>query len=145
MDTPDFKNNGTFHGYEIFPKLLPFDTFETTVGPLLHKFENNTWVFRFVVENKHLNPLGKLHGGMIMTFVDHSLSGAAFHSVGNKPCITISLHIDFVASAKAGDIVDGIAEVTRKTGSLVFVAGELRVAGRVIATASGVWRMVELG
>lgn len=144
MNTHAAGNNSYAEEYEVFPRLMPFETFEQTVGPLLHKCRNDVWSFRFVVETKHLNPLGKLHGGMIMTFVDHSFGGTAFHAVGNKPCITVSLHIDFVASAAMGDVVDGVAEVTRKTGNLVFVAGELLVAKKVIATASGVWRTVEL-
>jgi len=132
-------------GYEPFPQLFSYDGFEQTVGPLLHKNEANAWSFKFQIDQKHLNSLERLHGGMIMTFLDHSLGGTAFHATGNKPCITVSLHTDFVAGAKAGDWVIGTARVNKITGNLVFVSGELRVSEKLIAIASGVWRSIELG
>ncbi len=145
MDAFVADNNEIPEGYEPFPKLFPYDTFEQTVGPLLHKNEENTWSFKFQVRQKHLNPLGRLHGGMVMTFLDHTMGGTAFHAVGNKPCITVGLHTSFVAGAKAGDWVVGTATVNRITGNLVFLSGELRVSDKLIATASGVWRSVEFG
>ncbi|MDP3795460.1 MAG: PaaI family thioesterase [bacterium] len=143
MDTTVAEPCQATDGYEAFPKLFPYDTFEQTIGPLLHKNDAGAWSFKFQAAQKHLNPLGRLHGGMIMTFIDHSLGGTAFHAVGNKPCITVSMHVDFVAGAKAGDWVVGTAKINKITGNLVFVSGELRVESKVIAIASGVWRMVE--
>ncbi|MDH4585581.1 PaaI family thioesterase [Pseudomonas sp. BN415] len=145
MDDFVAEDNKNPDGYEPFPKLFPYDTFEQTVGPLLHKNEENTWSFKFLVQQRHLNPLGRLHGGMVMTFLDHTLGGTAFHAVGNKPCITVGLHTNFVAGAKAGDWVVGTATVNRITGNLVFLSGELRVNDKLIATAGGVWRSVEFG
>ncbi|MNS49732.1 Thioesterase superfamily protein [compost metagenome] len=145
MDSLSKIPNKDGDGYELFPQLFPYESFEQTVGPLLHKNEANVWSFKFQIDSKHLNSLERLHGGMIMTFLDHTLGGTAFHTIGNKPCITVSLHTDFVAGAKVGDWVVGTARVNKITGNLVFVSGELRASDNLIATASGVWRSTEFG
>jgi uncharacterized protein (TIGR00369 family) len=143
MDESSEIHNKDFEGYESFPKLFAYDTFEHTVGPLLHRELDNIWSFKFLVEQKHLNSLECLHGGMIATFLDHCLGGTAFHAVGKKPCITVSLHTDFIAAAKVDDWVTGTAKVNKITRNLIFVTGELRVSNKLIATASGVWRSIE--
>ncbi|MBL6690295.1 MAG: hypothetical protein ISP91_07875 [Pseudomonadales bacterium] len=49
-----------------------------------------------------------------------------------------SFHADFTAAAGEGELVTCRPEVTRKTGSMVFVSGNLISDGQVVMTFSSV-------
>ena len=51
---------------------------------------------------------------------------------------TVTCNNEFVGPALAGDLICGVAEVTRRGGSLVFVRAVLSVEERVILTSSAV-------
>src|SRR5271170_7135691 len=59
--------------------------------------------FAFLPEQKHMNGSGAVHGGMLMTFADVSMSQTArliFDGVG---CNTVSLSCDFVSPGHLGE------------------------------------------
>jgi uncharacterized protein (TIGR00369 family) len=67
------------------------------------------------------NPAGGLHGGMMMTVADLVGTMGGGTLVGLRKFLpTVSMTFDFVAPAKAGDWVEGRAEVVRQTRSLLF-------------------------
>ena len=44
--------------------------------------------------------------------------------------------------SKLGDRIVGRATITRRTRSIVFIGGELSVAGKPILTATGIWKIL---
>lgn len=97
------------------------------------------WAFR--ADDGHLNANGTVHGGMLMTFADHVAGAAVFRAVEKRPCATVSLNSDFLSAAKAGDWIEGVAEVTRTTRTLVFVRARIWTEDRTILTATGIWKI----
>jgi len=97
------------------------------------------WAFR--ADDGHLNANGTVHGGMLMTFADHVAGAAVFRAVNKRPCATVTLNTDFLAAAKSGDWVEGVAEVTRTTRSLAFVRVKIWSEDRTILTATGIWKI----
>jgi uncharacterized protein (TIGR00369 family) len=111
------------------------------VGPLWTKKEGDTWAYAFLAEEKHTNPAGIVHGGMLTTLLDHALSVIAWEANDRKPCITVALDVQFLAPARPGDLVAARGRIVRQTSSLAFMQGSLTVQGEEIATASAILKI----
>lgn len=100
---------------------------------------------RLLVDERHTNRHGVLHGGIAALLLDNACGATASLTLdegGRQPFLTISLNVDFVGAGREG----GVTATGRVTGggrSLVFVAAELVADdGTLIATASGVFKRV---
>ena len=82
-----------------------------------------------------------VHGGVLTSLADLVL-GMSVRETGGAAA-TISLNCDFVAAAQVGDWIEGEAEITRRTSSVVFVRGTLTCGGRVLMNMSGIWKPIE--
>ena len=98
--------------------------------------------FKAIVNEYHLNAAGITHGGYIASIIDAGAGTGAHRSAENLPCVTISLDIKFIAATKLGDKVTGFAKIQRKTKSLVFLICHLECNGKMIASASGIWKIM---
>jgi acyl-coenzyme A thioesterase PaaI-like protein len=49
---------------------------------------------------------------------------------------------DFVGPGRAGDILECCVRITRQTRTLVFLSADITAAGRAIAVATGLWKIV---
>src|ERR1700734_2797397 len=97
----------------------------------------------FVVEPKHLNRAGNLHGGMLMTFADQSMAMTARQATKVRRHATIELNTQFIGSVQLGQFVEAHAEVVRATRSVVFMEVKMFVDGRIVVSANGVWKILE--
>lgn len=100
---------------------------------------------RLLVDDRHTNRHGVLHGGIAAMLLDSACGATASLTVddsGRRPFLTISLTVDFVGAGRPG----GVTATGRVVGggrSLLFVAGDLvHDDGTLIATASGVFKRV---
>lgn len=107
-------------------------------GQLYWSPEKNRFAFR--VANRHRNENGVVHGGMLMTLADQVLGLTVVRALGMNPAATVSLNCDFIDGARPGDLIEGAAEVTRITRSVVFVQGALFCGERRLLSASGLWK-----
>ena len=112
-----------------------------TVGPMWTKKEAGGWAYAFLADERHVNPAGIVHGGMLCTLLDHALSAIAWEANGRKPCVTVALDVQFLASAKPGDFVVARGEIVRQTSSLVFLRGTLSIAAKTIAMATAILKV----
>ena len=118
------------------PRTLP--GFAGLVGPLWTRREGDDWAYAILVEDRHQNPAGVAHGGLVSTLADHALSAIAWEANARKPCITIALDVRFLAPARAGELLVARGQVVRQTGSLAFLEGRVTVGDRDVATASAI-------
>jgi len=121
------------------PRILP--GFFGLVGPLWTKKEGDRWAYAFRAEPRHANPAGLVHGGMLCTLLDHALSAIAWEVNERKPCVTVALDVQFLASAKAGDFVVARGEIVRQTATLVFMRGALTLGEEAIANATAILKV----
>jgi uncharacterized protein (TIGR00369 family) len=121
------------------PRTLP--GFFDLVGPLWTKKEGDSWAYGIVAEDKHINPAGIVHGGMLATLLDHALSAIAWEANDRKPCFTIALDVHFLAPARPGQFVAARGRIVRQASSLVFMQGNLTVDGDEIATACAILKI----
>jgi uncharacterized protein (TIGR00369 family) len=116
----------------------PHDPAEDHIGPFFYRpLGNGRVLTRCRVQAHHCNTYGSVHGGVLMAFADYTLCLAAIESEADA-VVTVSATCDFVAAARAGDVLDGEGELTRLGGSLAFTRAVLRSGDRVVMTASGV-------
>ena len=110
-------------------------------GLSLKKKDINNFVFSTVVKEIHLNSGKIAHGGFLSTIADTGM-GTAAHIVSNKRCVTISLEMKFVSAGILNETLNGKVKIQKKTNSLVFITCEIFNSGSVVATASGVWKIL---
>ncbi|HVS12484.1 MAG TPA: PaaI family thioesterase [Thermoanaerobaculia bacterium] len=115
------------------------DPFELFVGPMLiRERPGEPPRFAFVADRRHGNASGIVHGGMLMTFADFAMCLAAHWDRLEENVVTVSLDCHFVAACEVGDLVEAECEVTRQTGSMVFMRARLVAGERTLMTASAV-------
>lgn len=114
------------------------DPFEDLVGPLGYKVTDGRISLAFEVETHHCNSQATIHGGMLMTFADYALCLTATWDQPEEKCITVAFNCEFVAAGRLGDLVESRTEVIRRTGSFVFVRGQVVVDDRTLLNYSGI-------
>ena len=118
--------------------------FNKYVGPLyrLADLEDGTVKrFAFAAAEQHMNGAGTVHGGMLMTFADTSMSRTSRLISGAKGTATVSLTCDFVTAAKLGDVIESRVRVNRLTRTIVFLSAELVCGERTLMVGTGVWKI----
>ena len=114
-------------------------------GGLLFKvISEKEYKFKTIIKDNHLNAAGIAHGGYISAVVDAGAGTAAHRTAGNRPCVTISLELKFISPVKLGQELIGITKIQKKTKSMIFLTCELKTSDKIVATASGVWKMLKL-
>ena len=118
--------------------------FNVFAGPIYHLGDQNGGEikrFGFIPEQKHMNGSGAVHGGMLMTFADVSMSRTARAMFGGIGCNTVSLSCDFVSPGKLGELIESRVRVTRKTRTMVFISAEIVSNGVPLLIATGLWKV----
>jgi len=114
-------------------------------GGLLFKTISETeYQFKAKISENHLNAAGITHGGFIAAFVDAGAGTAAHRATNQSPCVTISLDLKFISAVHLGQELIGITKIQKKTKTMVFLTCELTSANKIVATASGVWKILKL-
>lgn len=113
-------------------------------GPLWTKRDGTSWLYGMLLEEKHMNPAGRCHGGALMSLMDHAMSTVAWEECARTPCVTIQFDSRFFSAASAGSFVSVNAKVLKKTGSLVFAQAHMNQDGGLLMTAQAVLKRLEI-
>ena len=113
-------------------------------GVLFRMISENEYEFKSIINEKHLNAAGITHGGYLSALIDAGAGTAAHRSAENSPCVTISLDLKFIGTSKIGDEIIGSVKILKKTKTLVFLFCELKCENKVIASASGIWKILKI-
>ena len=111
-------------------------------GLLFRTISENEYEFKATIKENHLNAAGITHGGFIATFVDAGAGTAAHKSANQNPCVTISLELKFISAVKLGQELVGKTKIQKKTKSMVFLTCKLTAEDKIVATASGIWKIL---
>ena len=99
--------------------------------------------FKTTINENHLNAAGITHGGFICSLIDPGAGTAAHRCAGQAPCITVSLDLKFITTTKIGDEIVGFTKILKKTKSMVFLICHLKSKNKIIASASGIWKIIK--
>ena len=111
-------------------------------GILFKTISKDEYHFKTTINKNHLNAAGITHGGFIAALVDAGAGTAAHRSADGNPCVTISLELKFISPIQLGQELIGKTKIQKKTKSMVFLTCELVAENKIVATASGVWKML---
>ena len=117
--------------------------FMQNIGNLsFKKIDEKTFEFSIKILENYLNTGGIAHGGFIATIADTGMGNAAHISAGNKRCVTINLDIKFISAGKLNEELIGKVKVLKRTKTLVFISSDIFSSERIVATASGTWKIL---
>ena len=111
-------------------------------GLLFKTISENEYQFKTIIKENHLNAAGITHGGFIAAVVDAGAGTAAHRAANSSPCVTISLELKFISTVQLGQELFGITKIQKKTRSMIFLTCELTVENKIVATASGIWKII---
>jgi acyl-coenzyme A thioesterase PaaI-like protein len=118
------------------------DPFEIHLGPLYEVGSRGSRRFAFRIDARHVDADGLVPPGLFATLADMTLGQAVWDATDSAPSVTLSMQMQFVGTAKLGDVIEVAPEPVRRMGSLVFVRGDFTVAGKAIATAMSSWKLL---
>lgn len=126
-----------FHQAHIHGDFIAFN------GPLYARLVGETIQLGFRVEQRHTNPLGICHGGMLATFADMLVPCSAMYLPNRERRFlpTISLQIDYLGPARLGVWVQGEAQILRTTRNMVFGQGLVSADGEPSLRFSGIFKL----
>ena len=113
-------------------------------GVLFKTISKDEYEFKATINKNHLNAAEITHGGFIAAFVDAGAGTAAHRSANSNPCVTISLELKFISAVQLGQELIGRTKIQKKTKTMIFLTCELSVSNKIVATASGVWKILKL-
>ena len=112
-------------------------------GLLFKEISENEYEFKTIIKENHLNTIGITHGGYISTIIDSGAGTGAHRATNNSPCVTISLDIKFIGATKLNDEIIGFVKILKQTKSMVFLICHLKSNEKIIASASGIWKILK--
>jgi uncharacterized protein (TIGR00369 family) len=101
------------------------------IGGRLEEMRDGCMRVSLVVETRHTNPHGALHGGVLTSLMDEVVGGAIASLRGIEvmmaaPHVTVEMNVSFLGTARPGDemVVEG--RVLRLGGTVAFAEAETR-------------------
>ena len=113
-------------------------------GLLFRNISETEYEFKSIINENHLNAAGITHGGYIAALIDAGAGTSAHRSANGAPCVTISLDLKFIGASKTDDEIIGKTKILKKTNTLIFLFCELFCNGKIIASASGIWKILKI-
>ena len=112
-------------------------------GVLFRNISEKEYEFKTTINENHLNAASITHGGYLSALIDAGAGTAAHRAAGNASCLTISLDLKFIGASRVDDEITGCVKILKRTNTLVFLFCELRCIDKIIASASGVWKILK--
>jgi acyl-coenzyme A thioesterase PaaI-like protein len=83
-----------------------------------------------------------VQGGMLATLADLGLGRAARLDIPGRRQATIQISVQYIDAARIGEFLVARCRKLKETRNLVFVAGEIEADGRLVASVSGIWKIL---
>lgn len=96
-----------------------------------------------LIDHRHLNSRGGVHGGVLTTLADVVLGHATSATTDPPtPLVTASLTVDYLGSASRGHWLQGRVEAYTLGRTLAFARGVFTADGDPVLQASSVFRVI---
>ena len=119
--------------------------FRELVGTELSSSEEGRAVVSLRAEERHLNPNGTVHGGVVYTLVDVSMAEALKTMIeGDERPVTIEIKVNYLEPGRPGTLTS-TARVRKGGKRLIIVEAEVTQEddGEVVALATGTYTRVD--
>lgn len=116
--------------------------FADRLGPLWTRKEDEGWAYGVLPTEDHLNPAGFVHGGVLCSLFDHTVSAVAWEAAGRRPCVTVQLNTQFMAAAREGQFLAARGRIVRMTATLAFVEASISTGPDELLRGSSVLKIM---
>ena len=117
--------------------------FLNLIGPLWERAVDGHHEYAILAVDKHHNRRSRVQGGVLMTLADRA-SGMIARLVSGRPTLaTVQMDVHFIDAGQIGELLIARPRVVRVTHTLIFTTAEVVADGRVVATASGVFKILK--
>lgn len=110
----------------LFYQLLGIELAELGAGKALLRVDTT---------RQHTNPIGYIHGGLLMSIADAAM-GNAIRSLGYKS-VTVDMSTSFLASTQIGKEIQAQGEVVKAGKNLFFAEARVTSDARLLVTCKG--------
>lgn len=110
-----------------------------SLGALHTRRTDEGWRYAVQLDKSHSNAQGFVHGGVLMTFMDHAMALLIWEATDRAMTSTVHLDSHFLSSVKPPAFVECDGQILRRGKNLIFARGILRVEGKDVFEATGVW------
>jgi len=116
------------------------------IGGKLDAWEEGRVVMSIKLEDRHMNPGGVVHGGVLTTLMDE----ATAHTIATvrgleAPLATVDMNVSFLSGARSGEELQCEARTLRVGSAVAFAEAEVRRRGRDDLVAKGRFTYMILG
>lgn len=116
--------------------------FMSLVGGEVETMEEGRVVLTITLEERHMNPNGVLHGGVLTTLMDEATGKSVITIRGMEammaaPLATVDMNMSFLSGARPGDVLECEGRAIRVGKSVCFAEGEVRRRGKGDIVAKG--------
>lgn len=127
-----------------FKPIFRLSEYTELIGPLYSCEDEHGLRLGIRFAAKHGNSRGKAHGGMISTLADLAMGySLAFSETPPRPFLTVNLNVDFLGHMEIGDWVEVRVTIDKKGQSMAFARCEFTTADRIVARATGVFKITK--
>ena len=124
------------------PVELPTSGIMQILGGRVDSFADGASVMSMTLEEKHMNPGGVVHGGVITTLMDEAAGHAivtirGLEAMAETPHATIDMSVSFLSGARVGDELVCQARTLRIGRAVAFAEAEVRRRGSDDLVAKG--------
>lgn len=116
-----------------------FKGIPASMDALWTRRNSDSWLYAVQLDDRHANAQGVIHGGVLMTFVDHALSLLVWEACGRAKCSTIQLDSHFLHPVRPPAFVELDGRILRQGHRTAFARAVLRVGDTDVLEATGVW------
>ncbi len=124
------------------PSELPTSGIMQMLGGKIDSLEEGVCVMSLALDEKHMNPNGVLHGGVLTTLMDEATGHAivtirGLEAMAETPHATVDMSVSFLSGARAGDELVCEARTLRLGRAIAFAEAEVRRKGSGDLIAKG--------
>ena len=111
------------------------DAFAQACGIEIAEASEGRAVARVTIDDRHLNGIGIVHGGLLFTLADMAFAAAA-HTRG-RVAVAINNSITYIKAAQGKTLRAEASEVSRNSRLATYAVNVLDETGEVVATFQG--------
>ena len=124
------------------PSEAPTSPIMKMLGGRIDSFEEGVSVMSLTLEEKHMNPNGVVHGGVLTTLMDEATGHAivtirGLELMAEAPHATVGMSVSFLSGAHVGDELICEARTLRLGRAMAFAEAEVRRRGSDDLVAKG--------
>ena len=124
------------------PSSLPASGIMQLLSGQIDSLEEGVCVMSLTLEEKHMNPNGVVHGGVLTTLLDEATGHAivtirGLEVMSEAPHVTLDMSVSFLSGARLGDELVCEARTLRIGRAVAFAEAEVRRRGSDDLVAKG--------